>query len=106
MTSPIKPSEVGKAKDHHFPDFVIAAFNECITRYWDGRAATFERAEVLREILARRPLATIDADYVFRQRWLDVEDTYRRAGWHVAYERPGYDETYEPKFTFRKPTRS
>ena len=31
----------------------------------------------------------------------DVEDIYEKAGWDVTYDTPGYNETYEPKFTFK-----
>ena len=102
MTKPISPDEVGQARDKSFPDFVIEAFNECITKHWDGKTATFQQREVMAAILAKRPFETMTKSYVYEQRWLDVEDMYRRQGWHVEYDRPGYCETYEPTFTFEQ----
>jgi len=34
--------------------------------------------------------------------WMDVEDAYRKAGWDVDFDKPGYNETYEANFTFSK----
>ncbi len=38
--------------------------------------------------------------------WLDVEDVYREAGWVVEYDKPGYCESYEATFTFKKDGKS
>ena len=34
--------------------------------------------------------------------WLDVEGIYRKAGWDVEYDSPGYCEDYPATFKFRK----
>ena len=42
------------------------------------------------------------ADKICEEGWLDVEDVYRKAGWEVIYDAPGYNESfYEPSFEFR-----
>lgn len=97
---PIRPEEIGKARRNQLPDEVIAAFNECITKHWDQRAATFEQKEVVALILAKMPALT--RDQVFEQRLLNIETAFRVEGWQVDYDRPGYNETYEPTFTFKR----
>lgn len=39
---------------------------------------------------------------VYNNNWLDFESLYRRAGWKVEYDRPGFNETYDPYWTFTK----
>ena len=39
---------------------------------------------------------------IFSNHWLDVEDIYRKQGWKVVYDSPGYDESYDAYYEFRK----
>ncbi len=39
---------------------------------------------------------------IYERHLLDVEPSYRAEGWEVEYDKPGYNETYEATFTFRK----
>lgn len=96
---PISPSEVAELKQKVFPDFVIEAFNNCIARKFKGRTATIMQNEVLAEIIKLCP-HEIDNHYIFKNSWLDVEDVYRKNGWKVTYDSPGYCESYEPSFEF------
>jgi len=41
-------------------------------------------------------------DEVFDKGWLNIEPMYRAAGWKVVYDKPAYNESYEPTFTFTK----
>ena len=103
MSKPITPDEVGEVKSSKMPPEVFDAFNECIAKHWDGRSANFTQKEALAAILAKLPDET--SETVYENRWLDVEELYRRAGWHVDYDRPGYCETYEANFTFKRRSR-
>lgn len=40
---------------------------------------------------------------VFIMRLLDVEQAYREYGWNVKYDKPGFNESYESFFIFKKP---
>lgn len=40
--------------------------------------------------------------FIFDKHWLDIEDTYRKAGWNVEYDKPGYCENYDAYFVFSK----
>lgn len=39
---------------------------------------------------------------VFERGYLDIEETYRKAGWSVVYDKPGYNETYDAFYTFTR----
>ena len=109
MVKPITPSEVTKAKGESIPDEVLVAFNKIIAKKWNGREAKFTQNDVMTLVLDglearddnKLSRAALRAD-VFNKGWLDVEDIYRAEGWKVEYDKPGYCETYEATFSFRK----
>jgi hypothetical protein len=39
---------------------------------------------------------------VFSKHYLDFEDVYRKQGWKVYFDRPGFNESYTATFTFSK----
>lgn len=34
-------------------------------------------------------------------RWLNFEEAFRKNGWDVAYDGPGFNESYDAYFQFR-----
>jgi hypothetical protein len=91
---PIRPCEIDQTK--RIPQAVLKAFNELIAeKYCDGRAH-FDQSEVVAAIVKKG----LKRKEIFEKGWLDVERIYRVAGWEVRYDKPGWDETYEPNFTF------
>lgn len=99
MSQPIRPSEMSKARAKSLPGEVIDVFNQLIVREWDGRQSVVLEKEVCRLIASR---LGISSDEVYRRRLLDVEDTYRAAGWMVVYDQPAYCESYDAYFVFLK----
>lgn len=95
---PIRPHEVSIARG--IPLDVIAAFNTLIVTHWNGHEARFTQEDVVQMILLR--LGETARSRIFEEHWLDVEQAYREAGWNVTYDKPGYNESYEPSFVFRK----
>lgn len=94
---PIKPTEVAKRKEHEIPDGVFDVFNAMIAAAWNGRSATIKESDVALEIADKFQIST---EEVYKRHWLDVEDAYKRAGWRVRYDKPGYNETYPATFEF------
>lgn len=92
---PIKPSEVIDKKQELIPDEVIEAFNEMIAANWNGTSSTVSQTEVY--ALIKKKLGKD-----FPMNYLDVEDIYRKAGWKVNYDKPGYNESYGATFEFSK----
>lgn len=102
MTTPIRPEQVAEAKQKALPESVLSAFNTLIARKWSNGRAVVTQNEAIAEIRSRE---SVSRQAVFDNGWLDVEDVYRAAGWHVEYDKPGYNEDYEAYFTFRKRTK-
>ena len=95
MVEPIRPQDVKPTK----PDEVIEAFNELIQKHWDGTRSQFTQDEVIKMIgikIRKTP------KFIFDHHYMDIEDLYRQSGWMVEYDKPGYNESYPPTFTFSK----
>lgn len=99
MSGPIKPDEVVSAKRAAIPEFVYDVFNALITEHWDGRVAKVLQEDAQTGIAA---LCRVSDSEVLKRGWLDIEAIYAEAGWVVKYDKPGYNETYEPYFLFKK----
>lgn len=90
---PITPDEVDEGK--HIPAEVIEAFNELIA---EGSGHVKQKDAVAR-IVQKMGL---DSNVVYQRGWLNVEGAYRKAGWKVDYDKPGYNETYDAFFVFTR----
>jgi len=104
---PIRPQDVVEAKQCQIPNEVIEAFNTLIAKYFHSDHSCFKQKEVIDEIIKNLQKGTSKEainlrNMIFENHWLDVEDIYRKAGWHVEYDKPAYDESYEPTFDFIK----
>lgn len=95
--APIKASEISDRRDDSIPDEVIASFNELITKNWRGHSATVRKDDAIRLIVSKG----LKQSDIFENGWLDVMDIFRKNGWHVEFDSPGYDESYEPFFIFK-----
>lgn len=107
MTKPITPAEAAKKKISSIPDEVFEVFNEMIAEKLRGGYATIMQGEAALRVLNRINKNRADNDKVTRGQlfdngWMDVEPHYEKAGWSVEYDKPGYCETYEASFTFKK----
>lgn len=92
---PITPKEVVKKKKEQIPPEVLEAFDELIAENWNGHCSTFSQKDVSALIRAK-----LKGDFPIK--YLDVEDIYRKAGWKVDYDKPGYNESYDASFEFSK----
>ena len=111
MAAPISPSDVIVKKKEILPDFVIEAFNEIIAKNYSGGSSKFKQEEIITLIISKMPKDGDTSNRSFRNeifdnRWLDIEDIYRKSGWRVVYDSPAYDETYPATFTFTSALRS
>ena len=102
MVQPITPDEAVQRKSEGLPDYVLEGFNEMISRRIDTqKRARFTQNEVIDVILGLAP-EHVTRHTLFENKWLDVEKTYRDAGWHVKYDKPDYTESYAAYFVFYK----
>lgn len=129
MTQPASYEEILRAKRDSVPAFVFAAFNKLLAEKLPASgSAIIKRGEaeqaVYEELLLAIPLMTTqerarlsldeaavtptsdDVRFICREAfsrgWFDVESSYRRVGWRVEYDKPGYNESYEGFWKFSK----
>jgi hypothetical protein len=100
MIKAITPKEAEEKNICSFPDEVIESFNELIAANLRGKSSTIGQEEVLK--LIRSKNSSLTSGKVIEKGWLDVEKFYRNAGWKVKYDKPGWDEDYDPFFVFSK----
>jgi hypothetical protein len=101
MVKPLAPADVGSAHAELFPDFVIETWNTVIAKNWSGTQSRIEQDDIILELIAASPML-VDRGDVFARHWLDIEDLYRAEGWVVEYDKPAYNESYDPYFVFKK----
>lgn len=99
MTKPLSPQEAEKGIGTNIPDFVIEAVNTLLLQ----RKTTFTQDEII-EGIREASGYKVTRKEIFDKGYLYFEYIFRNAGWDVTYDKPGYNETYPPTFTF-KPSR-
>ena len=93
----LTPAEIESGRI--IPDYVFDIFNTLIAKSYANGQAKVMQNEVVAIICT---MIGLTRQQVFNQRLLDVEQTYRAAGWTVVYDKPGYNEDYEAYFLFTK----
>lgn len=84
--SPVSPDKLPKAdKAFEIPPFIIHIVNKLIYDNWDGHQANVWMSDIVRQISI---ITGFDKKTILQKRWLDIETTYRRAGYKVNYVAP------------------
>lgn len=96
--TPISPDEITKAKAKTIMPDVFEVVNSLLAKHWTGTQAKINQAEVVKLLVARG----YDPDRLFLDHQLDFESAYQDKGWKVEYDKPGYCETYDAFWIFRK----
>lgn len=100
MIKPISPQE---AVTHAtLPDWVIQGINNAILLHCKGsKQFTIKQLHIVDEMMKVAPEGTT-RDSIFKEGYLDFENIYRKAGWEINYDKPGYNEThYDAFFEFK-----
>lgn len=102
VIKPIKPEEVLDKKIETIPDAMLEAVNAMIALKWNGSSSTFRQDDLLLKYfeISKETDDREARDKLFANHHMDFEDAYRREGWKVEYDKPAYNESYEPTFTF------
>jgi hypothetical protein len=100
MSKPISPDEISDLQKEIFPAEVFDAFNELIAENFSNGYANVEQDTVVNRII-EKGAGNITKHEIFHRGWLNVEEVYRKAGWEVDYDKPGYNETYPASFEFK-----
>lgn len=95
---PISPASVKKVSPQ-IPDEVFKIFNQAIKDKFDGQSATV----LQKDVVSALKKGGFNEREIYDKKWLDVETSYRKAGWEVIYDSPTYgDESdFESYFVFR-----
>ena len=99
MSEPIKPEDAPRLHAERIPPQVVEIFNELIAKNWNGRYAFVMQEDAVQLIVARMK---VERRKIFDEGWLDVEYLFGTKGWKVEYDKPAYNESYDPRFTFQK----
>ena len=108
MSTPPKPLSPREAKDkfdeNHAPE-VIQAINELLVERYSGRITIkqdeiIEKAHAILKKNGGTESMSVYRKRLFEKHKLDIEDVYRKAGWSVVYDKPGYNEGYSAFFEF------
>lgn len=100
MRRPISPEEALEVKvELVIPEEVYIAVNGLIAQNLHRDRATVLQKDIVEKLVQ----SGMNKNEIFARKWLDVEDSYREAGWDVMYDKPGYCETYDAYFEFKKP---
>ena len=94
---PISPKELINV-DPDIHESMIVVINKMLTHF-DGIYLVLYQEKIIEAFLKLEP--DISRDEIFDNGWLNFVGLYRRAGWDVAVDQPGYDESYETNYRFR-----
>jgi hypothetical protein len=96
---PIHASEIDTIRESLIPALVFEVFNKLIAKNFSGSRAIVRQDDVMELLTA----GGLNRQEIYDNHWLDVEDSYRKVGWKVTYDKPDYTESaFEPYFTFQK----
>lgn len=96
---PITPQEVVSLKIANIPDYVIEVFNDLIAKGWNGSYSTVRMETAATTIKSH---AQYNNERIYDEGWMDIEPLYRKAGWKVVFDKPGYNQIYDAYYTFSK----
>lgn len=93
---PIKPEEIINSLDSILPDSVVQAVNNLLKEKYRGGTVAITQKEIVSEIIRIDPNLT--RKQIFDKNMLDFEPIFRKMGWIVKYDSPGWNETYYEEF--------
>lgn len=101
MAKVYSPEDVLKKRNEMIPDFVITAFNDLLTENYQEDETIIKQEDAIRKILEYSTDYELTREAIFKKHYLDIENLYRNNGWEVDYEKPAFDERFEPYFIFK-----
>lgn len=102
MSGPFTPKQaLAAANAGTIPEQVFDAFNAFLSdRAGDAPSGIMVKQDEVLALLAKAWPQTKRHVY-FEKGWLDVEAAYRKAGWRVTFDKPGYNESGGAFWVFR-----
>ena len=101
---PLSPADILKEKREFFNETVLEVVNDFLRKKITSSGTAFIlQCEVVTALVERG----LDSKLIFAENLLDFEPAFEAVSWRVVYDRPGYNEDYEPSWTFTpKPSQS
>lgn len=100
LSTPATPEAIHKMASESIPEFVFEEMNKLLVKKY--RRTTMDaiiRLKDFKDALTAR-MASDQSALEFDDRWLDLEENYRDQGWDVAFDSPGYNESYSSYYKF------
>lgn len=94
---PITPKEA--VKETIIPDVVFEAFNALILENLSGKSSRVFLDDVAKALVKKES----GWNEIFGEGKFTVMRAYRKAGWKVEYDDPGYDSYHNGHLVFSKP---
>lgn len=96
---PISPNQLHTIKKKTTREIVYETVNEMLVENAGDRSRIILKLEdILMKLVARG----LDKYELIDKGFMDFEPAYRKAGWKVDYDEPGWNETYPATYTFSK----
>lgn len=96
---PISPSEVADVQQEVIPGGVFDVVNSLIATNMSGKTAHVKQ----KQVVAALENQGFTRGTIYDKNWLNFEEAYRRMGWKVVYDKPGYSESYDAHWIFTTP---
>lgn len=97
---PITPDEAKNKKANSIHPKMIETVNDLLAKHYNDHTIVLKQEDIISEFLKRVP--EYGRKNIFDNNQLDFERVFKKYGWNVSYDRPGYNETYSPSFEFRR----
>lgn len=98
----LSPEEAIERFKSEIPEEVLECWNNLIVKNMTMQNGKTVSVFKLSELKQNICVAMKSGSETVKERgWLDLEDVFREKGWKVEFDKPAYNETYEPVFRFK-----
>jgi hypothetical protein len=101
LVKPFTPAEAQASQSNRIPDVVITAVNQLLAEKYTNYVIRFTQPE-LEQKLSTLGVSKTAISLMYENHQFDFESAFRQFGWIVEYDRPGYNESYAPSYTFKR----
>lgn len=98
---PFSPDFIIENKKEFIPAEMIKAVNILLAERYSGDSAVIKQGEIIEKFLSIVGEKFKRKD-IFDKHFLHFECVFRNVGWYVEFDKPGYNENYQPYYSFRK----
>jgi hypothetical protein len=101
---PLSPSDITDGLSDIIPGYVIESVNNLLKKKYRGGSCRIKQKDIIFEAkkLAKNIGEEVTDNQIYDNKWMDFEEIFRKAGWKVTYDGPGYNESYDATFEFTK----